>query len=145
MRRAREARVGWGAGRACVAGLAKRGPATRRVALLAVLSLGGCSFIGVKGPGALPDPPPPADSIHCTTSDVLPTIDALAGAGALAAATAGIFAEETGSHGAFDHWELYAVTPLVAVAVAYFVSSSHGTREVERCAVAKDPTLPPVQ
>lgn len=113
--------------------------------LLAVLSLAGCSFIGVKEPGALPDPPPPADSIHCTTSDALPTVDALAGAGALAAATAGIFAEETGSHGMFDHWEKYYVVPLVAVGIVYFVSSNHGTHAVEQCAVAKDPSLPPVQ
>ena len=112
---------------------------------LAFVALAGCSYIGVKGPGALPDPPPAADSIHCTTSDALPTLDALAGAGALAAATAGVVAEETGSHGAFDHWEKYYVVPLLAVGVAYFVSSSHGTHAVEQCAVAKDPSLPPVQ
>jgi hypothetical protein len=112
---------------------------------LALLALAGCSFIGVKPPGALPDPPPPADSIHCTTSDTLPTVDALAGAGSLAASVAGIFAEETGSHGTFEHWEMYYALPLVAVGVVYFVSSSHGTHAVEQCAVAKDPSLPPVQ
>ena len=112
---------------------------------LALLALAGCSFVGVKGPGPLPDPPPPADQIHCTTSDALPTLDALAGAGAIAAAAGGVIAEETGSHGAFEHWELYATLPLLAAGIVYFASSSHGTHAVEQCQVAKDPSLPPVQ
>jgi len=112
---------------------------------LALLALAGCSFIGVKGPGPLPDPPPPADQIHCTTSDALPTLDALAGAGAIAAAAGGVIAEETGSHGAFEHWELYYTLPLLAAGIVYFASSSHGTHAVEQCQVAKDPSLPPVQ
>ena len=113
-----------------------------RAALALVLA--GCSFVGVEGP-RVPDPAPPADSIHCTTSDLLPTLDALAGAAALATSAGGVIAEETGTHGIAEHWELYYALPLVAVGVVYFVASSHGTREVERCAVAKDPTLPPVQ
>jgi hypothetical protein len=40
---------------------------------------------------------------------------------------------------------MYYALPLLAVSVVYFVSSSHGTHAVEQCAVAKDPTLPPVQ
>jgi hypothetical protein len=108
------------------------------------LQLSGCSFFAVKNP-AVPDPPPPSDQIHCTTSDLLPTIDALGGAAALATSAGGIIAEETGSHGVAEHWELYYALPLVAVAVVYFASSSHGTKAVERCAVAKDPSLPPVQ
>ena len=110
----------------------------------ALALLAGCSFVGVKGP-RVPDPARPPDSIHCTTSDFLPTLDALAGAASLAASAGGVIAEETGSHGVAEHWELYYALPLVAVGVVYFVASSHGTREVERCAVAKDPTLPPVQ
>jgi hypothetical protein len=113
--------------------------------VVALLALAGCSFIGVKGPGALPDPSPPADSIHCTTSDVLPTLDALGGAAAIATSAGGVIAEETGKQGAFAHWEMYYALPLLAVSVVYFVSSSHGTHAVEQCAVAKDPSLPPVQ
>ncbi len=109
------------------------------------LLLAGCSFIGVKGPGALPDPAPPADSIQCTTSDALPTIDALVGAGMVAASAGGVIAEETGKHGIAEHWELYYALPLLAVGVVYFVSGSQGTHAVEQCQVAKDPTLPPVQ
>jgi hypothetical protein len=115
------------------------------IAIVVVFVLGGCSFVGVKGPGALPDPAPPADEIHCTTSDALPTIDALGGIAALAASGGGIIAEETGNHGVFEHWEAYYALPLLAVSIVYFVASGHGTHAVEQCAVAKDPTLPPVQ
>jgi hypothetical protein len=113
-------------------------------AALALL-LAGCSFVGVKGPGSIPDPRPEGYTVHCTTSDVLPTLDALGGAATIAAAAGGVIAEETGSHGIAEHWELYYALPLVAVGIVYFASSSHGTKEVERCAVAKDPSLPPVQ
>ena len=114
-------------------------------AALALVALAGCSWFGVNGPGTLPDPPEAADEVHCTSSDVLPTIDALAGAGLLAAAAGGVIAEETGSHGIAEHWELYYALPMMAVSVAYFVASAHGTHAVEQCLVAKDPSLPPVQ
>lgn len=105
----------------------------------------GCSFIGVQGPGALPDPSPPADQIHCTTADFLPSIDALAGAGALVAAAGGTIIEHTSESGSPHDFGKYYMLPLVAVGIVYFVAASTGTHRVEQCEVAKDRTLPPVQ
>jgi len=112
---------------------------------LALLALAGCSFIGVKGPGALPDPPPPPDYIHCTTNDTLPSLDALGGAGALAAAVGGTIIEQTSDSGSPHNFTKYYMLPLVAVGIVYFISASSGTHKIEQCQVAKDHSLPPVQ
>ena len=117
-------------------------------ALLGVLAsawLAGCSFFGVHGPGALPDPSPPPDQIHCTTDDLLPSVDALGGAGALTAAVGGTIIEHTSDSGSPHDFTKYYMLPLVAVGIVYFVSASMGTHRVEQCQVAKDRSLPPVQ
>ena len=115
------------------------------VALAASSLVAGCSLIGVRGPGALPDPPPPPDQIDCTTADFLPSIDALAGAGALVAAVGGTLIEHTSESGAPHDFTKYYMLPLVAVGIVYFASASAGTHRVEQCEVAKDRSLPPVQ
>ena len=115
------------------------------VLLLATFQVAGCSFIGVRGPGALPDPSPPPDQIHCTTDDLLPSVDALAGAGALTAAVGGTLIEHTSESGAPHDFTKYYMFPLIAVGIVYFVSASAGTHRVEQCEVAKDRSLPPVQ
>ena len=118
-------------------------------ALLVALAAGplftGCSFIGVRGPGALPDPAPPPDEVHCTTDDLLPSVDALAGAGALVAAVGGTLIEHTSESGSPHDFTKYYMLPLIAVGIVYFVSASAGTHRVEQCQVAKDRSLPPVQ
>ena len=112
--------------------------------VLAALALAGCSFIGVQGPGALPDPAPPPDQIRCTTSDFLPSIDAFGGAAAMAAAVGGVIIEHTSETGAPHDFTKYYMTPLVVAGIIYFVAASKGTHRVEQCQVAKDHSLPPV-
>ncbi len=112
-------------------------------ALLVLLA--GCSFIGVQGPGALPDPTPPPDQIHCTTSDFLPSIDALGGAAAMVAAAGGVIIENTSASGEPRNFTKYYMTPLIVVGIVYFVAASRGTHAVEQCQAAKDRSLPPVE
>ncbi|MBV8757891.1 MAG: hypothetical protein JO257_11460 [Deltaproteobacteria bacterium] len=112
-------------------------------ALLVLLA--GCSFIGVHGPGALPDPLPPAEQIHCTTDDLLPSVDALGGAAALAAAVGGVIIEHTSASGEPRDFTKYYMTPLIVVGIVYFVAASHGTDKVETCQAAKDRSPIPVQ
>ena len=107
--------------------------------------LAGCSLIAVRGPGALPDPVPPPDQVHCTTADFLPSIDALAGAGALVAAVGGTLIEHTSESGSPHDFTKYYMLPLIAFGIVYFVSASTGPPRVEQCQVAKDRSLPPEQ
>ena len=117
----------------------------RLLALATSGALAGCSFIGVRGPGALPDPPPPSDQIHCTTDDLLPSVDALGGAAALATAVGGVIIEHTSASGAPHDFTKYYMTPLIVVGIVYFIAASKGTHRVEQCQAAKDRTLPPVE
>ena len=48
----------------------------RATALLPSLLAAGCSLVFVKGP---PDPPEPSEEPSCTTSKVLPVLDAIGG------------------------------------------------------------------
>ena len=111
----------------------------------ALVLLAGCSFIGVQGPGPIPDPRPPADQIRCTDSDFLPSIDALGGAAAIAAAAGGVIIEHTSATGAPHDFTKYYMTPLVLVGIVYFIAASRGTHRVEQCQAAKDLSLPPVE
>ena len=111
----------------------------------ALVLLAGCSFIGVHGPPALPDPPPPPDQIHCTSDDLLPSVDALGGAAALATAVGGVIIENTSASGDPRNFTKYYMMPLIVVGIVYFVAASKGTHRVEECQAAKDRTLPPVE
>ena len=113
-------------------------------AIIAVLSSStGCSFVGVRGP-KLTEPvdaagnPIDPKTIHCTESDILPALDALGGAGALAVAGGGIILEKTSDDGSPKHFTAYYAGPLVALAVLFFYSASFGTDRVSRCTELKE-------
>lgn len=107
--------------------------------------LTGCSFIGVKGPSQT-EPydsaghPLDPKSIRCTDSDLLPAVDALGGAAALAVAGGGVIIEHTSDDGSPQHFTAYYMTPLIAVAIAYFWAGSWGTDRVSRCVDLKEAT-----
>ena len=120
----------------------------RSAAMLPVLGavlFTGCSFVGVRAPtqtepfdasGAPLDP----KTIKCTDSDILPAIDALGGAAALAVAGGGVILEHTSDDGSPQHFTAYYMTPLIAVAVAYFYAAQWGTDRVSRCTDLKEAT-----
>ena len=106
---------------------------------VALVLVAGCSFVGVRGPSrTASDPPGDPSSIKCTQSDVLPALDALAGAAALGVMGGGILLEQTSDDGEPEHFTLYYAGPALAVAVAYFWSASYGTARVSRCTELKE-------
>ncbi|MBA3538735.1 MAG: hypothetical protein H0T79_03840 [Deltaproteobacteria bacterium] len=109
----------------------------RFVAALVACSLTGCSFLLVKGPVATEPGSNPA-KLDCTTSTVVPALDALGGAAAIAAAGAGLVLEYASEDGDLKNFKYYYAGPLLAVAIAYFWSASHGTNHVERCRELKE-------
>jgi len=106
---------------------------------VALVLLAGCSFVGVRGPSrtASSSPTDPS-SIRCTTSGVLPAIDALAGAAALGVMGGGILLEQTSDDGEPEHFTLYYAGPALAVAIIYFSAANFGTKRVSRCTEAKE-------
>jgi hypothetical protein len=112
----------------------------RAIAALVVIALSGCSFIGVRAPQRPPDDGRPLDprSIKCNDSQILPTIDALGGAAAIASAGGGILVEELSETGKFHNFKYYYAAPLVLVGIVYFYSASFGTSRVSRCADLKE-------
>ena len=74
--------------------------------------------------------------VHCNDSSLIPSLDALGGAAAIAASGAGILVEHTSEH--LDHFTLYAAGPLLVLGIVYFYSGSFGTNHVERCQELKD-------
>lgn len=107
---------------------------------LAVLCCTGCSFIGVRAPAHPPDNGKPIDprTIHCNDSGLLPAIDALGGAGALAVAGGGLIVEGTSDTGSLKNWKYTAAPGLVVAAIIYFYAAGWGTDRVSRCADLKD-------
>jgi hypothetical protein len=86
-----------------------------------------CSFVAVHGPVATPNKP-----LECTDSDVVPSIDAAAGALLVAGAIAGEVADHVSSH-PIQHFELIIGLPALVAGIVYFVSASHGTDKVSAC------------
>jgi hypothetical protein len=104
-----------------------------RIALLVACSmLGGCSFLLVKDPPRVPAGTDPA-KVDCTSSSVIPGIDALGGAAAIAAAAGGVVLEHTSSDGEPKRFDLYFAGPLVVLGVIYFYAAAGGTDAVEAC------------
>ena len=120
----------------------------RLVAVTAALLTTGCSFVLTKGPGAVPVGTDPA-KVDCTTSTVLPSIDAIGGAGTIAASAGGTLYEIVSPDPAFENFKYYYALPLLALGVVYMWSASHGTDNVTSCQALKDkedqPTLWQVQ
>jgi hypothetical protein len=106
---------------------------------VALVLVAGCSFVGVRGPTRTASSPPgDPSSIKCSESDVLPALDALAGAAALGVMGGGILLEQTSEDGEPEHFTLYYAGPALAVAIAYFWSASYGTTRVSRCTELKE-------
>jgi hypothetical protein len=97
------------------------------------LALSGCSFFLVKGPPETYD----RGTVSCTTSDVVPAIDSLAGVLALSGAVTGEVVTQATEH-KVEHYELYYALPLIVTGIVYLVAASHGTGKVTECHAAKE-------
>lgn len=86
----------------------------------------GCSFALVRAPKKGPP-------LSCNHSSVIPAIDALGGAGALAVMGGGVILEHTSDDGKPAHFTTYYAGPLLATAILYFYSASFGTDRVGKC------------
>jgi hypothetical protein len=106
--------------------------------LLALVCATGCSFVGVRGPvGYGNEPAADPSTVKCTDSDVLPTLDAIGGAAALAVGGGGFIIEQTSSSGDLHNFTKYYAGPLVVASIIYFISTSFGTNRVQRCRAVK--------
>ena len=115
----------------------------RWIAALAACSLlGGCSFLLVKDPPRVVAGTDPA-KVDCSTTSVIPGIDAIGGAAAIAASAGGIVLQHTSTDGSPRHFDLYFAAPLLVLGIIYFYAASGGTDAVEACqkikAKADDP------
>jgi hypothetical protein len=100
----------------------------RAIAVLlmtSVLAQTSCSFVAVHGP----DRPHPQD---CTDSDIVPSIDSVAGTLLVAGAIGGEIADHVATHG-IANYELVLGLPALVVGIVYLVAASRGTEEVTRC------------
>jgi hypothetical protein len=96
------------------------------------LALASCSLFTVHGPPQTYDP----KTVTCTDSDLVPSIDSIAGVLALSTAVGGEFVTQLTDH-KLDHYELVMGLPLVVVGIVYLVSASQGTHAVQRCRAIK--------
>lgn len=97
---------------------------------VALVLCASCSFVAVHGPEAS-EPP-----TRCTDSDVVPSIDSVAGTLAVSGAIGGELADRLASH-PMDHYELVLGLPLLVAGITYLIAASSGTDKVERCRAAK--------
>jgi hypothetical protein len=113
----------------------------RLAAMVALIGIGGCSFIGVSGPSQRANDHP----IHCTESLVLPIVDTMGAtlSGALTAGAVAVAGYCVANPNACipdrgDHWPLFglAIPPLV-VSTAYLTSAIYGFHRVSRCREAR--------
>jgi hypothetical protein len=106
---------------------------------MTLLLLGGCSFVGVRGPsdrvGALPDDPA---KLRCTESPLLPSLDAAGGALAFAVAGAGVILEQASDNNEPENFTKYYAGPLVAAGILYFIAASFGNTRITWCTDAKE-------
>jgi len=106
-----------------------------RICVLALLA--GCSFVGVRAPSRSSDPSTADPSaIRCNDSGLLPGLDALGGAAAIALTGGGILYEHTTDKA--DHFTKYYAGPSLALAILYFYSASFGTDRISRCSDLKE-------
>lgn len=107
--------------------------------LVALVALAGCSFAGVRAPAAKIDPITlRVESVRCNDSSLLPSLDALAGAAAIAASGGGVILEHTTSKERYDNFTLYYAGPLLALAITYWWSASFGNDRISRCSDLKE-------
>jgi len=99
-------------------------------ALVALLTA--CSFVAVHGPPATYDP----KTVQCTDSDLVPSIDSVAGVLAIAGAVGGEITVQETSH-KVDNYELLYGLPLLVAGIVYLVAASKGTDKVEKCNAVK--------
>lgn len=110
-----------------------------RFATPALAALAGCSFAGVRAPPRSIDPATAAPgSFKCNDSSLLPSIDALGGAGAISVMGGGIILEQTTERARYDHFTLYYAGPLLALAIGYWWSASFGNDRITRCSELKE-------
>jgi len=95
-----------------------------RAGLLAFLA--SCSFVAVKGPQST------SKDVTCTDSDVIPALDAVAGALLISGAIGGEIADHLSAH-PIDHYELIIGLPALVAGIVYVVAASHGTDKVSAC------------
>lgn len=100
--------------------------------VLALVACAGCSFVGVRGPSvdAQGKPAP------CTTSDLLPSLDAVVGTLGVTGAVGGEIADRLSSH-PMQHFELLVALPALVAGIVFLTSASHGTDKVETCRAAR--------
>lgn len=110
-----------------------------RFTCLAVAALAGCSFAGVRAPRYTLDRTTGIPSaIHCSDNGLLPAIDALGGAAAIAATGGGILLEHTSDDRKPEHFTRYYAGPGLVLAIIYFYSASFGNDRITRCSDLKD-------
>jgi hypothetical protein len=107
--------------------------------LAALAALAGCSFAGVRAPTAKIDPTTLVpSSIQCNDSSLLPSLDALGGAAAIATAGGGVILERTTVKERYDNFTLYYAGPLLALAIVYWWSASFGNDRISKCSDLKE-------
>lgn len=112
---------------------------TQATALVLALAMTGCSFIGVRGPAdRVAFAPKNPDDLKCPEDSILPSLDALGGAFAMAAAVGGVFAEQLSEDGEPDGFTKLYAGPLAVVSIVYLVSASHGNTRITWCSDAKE-------
>lgn len=110
----------------------------RGIAAIALFATG-CSFAGVRGPSSRVDPLPlDRPRVSCTESALLPSLDALGGAAALAAAAGGVLFENVSESGEPENFTRYYAGPLLGAALVYFVSAGFGNRRITWCSDANE-------
>ena len=102
----------------------------RGVAIVALVS--GCSFFAVKGPTQHTELITDPSAVTCTDSDLVPSLDGIGGALAIAAAGGGVILQHTRDDGTPKHFDLYFAPALLAAAIVYWSSASYGTNRVEQ-------------
>jgi hypothetical protein len=105
----------------------------------ALAALAGCSFAGVRAPPKSIDPATATPgSIRCNDSSLLPSLDALGGAGAISVMGGGIILQYATEKERYDHFTLYYAGPMLALAIAYWWSASFGNDRISRCSDLKE-------
>jgi hypothetical protein len=92
-----------------------------------------CSFVAVHGPTATNY----GAKSTCTESDLIPAIDAVAGALLVAGAIGGEIADHVASKPLASNYELVIGLPALVVGITYLVAAAGGTSKVSTCQATK--------
>jgi len=99
-------------------------------AVLATVLCASCSFFAVKGPQTR------SRDATCTESDVIPSLDAVAGGLLVAGGLVGEIFDHISAH-PIAHYELVIGLPALAVGITYLVAAARGTDRVSTCQAVK--------